>query len=72
MTLDKAIKHAEEVALRNEAICENAINIGVKNQTTKCANEHRQLAEWLKELQQYRELFGSPEEAEEVVRMIMV
>ena len=41
MTLDEAIKHAEEVA--EEKRCE------------KCGEEHRQLAEWLKELQQLRE-----------------
>ena len=41
MTLDEAIKHAEEVA--EEKRCE------------KCAKEHRQLAEWLKELKQLRE-----------------
>ena len=41
MTLDEAIKHAEEVA--EEKRCE------------KCGEEHRQLAEWLKELKQLRE-----------------
>lgn len=40
MTLDEAIKHAEEKA--DELGC------------TECANEHRQLAEWLKELKKYR------------------
>ena len=41
MTLDEAIKHAEEVAA--EKRCE------------KCGEEHRRLAEWLKELKQLRE-----------------
>ena len=41
MTIDEAIKHAEEVA--EEKLCE------------KCGEEHRQLAEWLKELKQLRE-----------------
>ena len=40
MTLDEAIKHAEEVA--EEKRCE------------KCGEEHRQLSEWLKELKQLR------------------
>ena len=40
MTIDEAIKHAEEVA--EEKRCE------------KCGEEHRQLAEWLKELKQLR------------------
>ena len=45
MTLDEAIKHAEE---RASLSCD------------KCADEHRQLAEWLKELKQYREMFNPP------------
>ena len=39
MTLDKAIKHCEEVA---------------KEKCDKCGEEHQQLAEWLKELKKYR------------------
>lgn len=38
MTLEEAIKHCEEKA------CDN----------TECALEHKQLAEWLQELQKYR------------------
>lgn len=37
MTLEEAIKHCEEKS----------------HGCDKCADEHRQLAEWLKELQQY-------------------
>lgn len=40
MTLDEAIKHAEEVA---------------NSQCSECGEEHQQLAEWLKELKAYRE-----------------
>lgn len=40
MTLDEAIIHAEEVA---------------NTQCDDCAKEHKQLAEWLKELKNYRE-----------------
>lgn len=40
MTLDEAIAHAEEVAA---ASCD------------ECGEEHRQLAEWLKELKLYKE-----------------
>lgn len=39
MTLEEAIKHAEEVA---------------SSSCGKCAEEHKQLAEWLKELNRYR------------------
>ena len=72
MTLDEAIKHAEEVAeaQRSNAhvyedmmvfkqsikhnteaeYCEESMN-----KCTECAEEHRQLAEWLKELKRLRE-----------------
>ena len=60
MTLDEAIKHAEEVA----DLCEyeaskydmsDSYESYVACQNGKCATEHRQLAEWLKELKQLRE-----------------
>ena len=59
MTLDEAIKHAEKVA----NVCESeaskydmtdAYENYVACQDGKCAKEHRQLAEWLKELKQLR------------------
>lgn len=40
MTLDEAIKHAEEVAERYGE--------------SECASNHKQIAEWLKELKQRR------------------
>lgn len=61
MTLDEAIKHAEEVAEENEKFCyKKGGKGGYFNEDTdwnniKCAEEHRQLAEWLKELKQLRE-----------------
>lgn len=56
MTIDEAIIHAEEIAEINENIAyntdsENWMDIA---QCEKCAEEHRQLAEWLKELKQYQ------------------
>ena len=60
MTLDEAIKHAEEIAEK----CEFDTDWGIGNHfidrsgvadIIKCAEEHRQLAEWLKELKQLRE-----------------
>lgn len=59
MTIDEAIKHAEEVA----DVCEfeaskydmtDAYESHVACQEGKCAEEHRQLAEWLKELKQLK------------------
>jgi len=69
MTLDEAIKHAEEVAEQNEedaviySNCKNhkknLYEIGLaenaEKKCCKCAEEHRQLAEWLKELKWLRE-----------------
>lgn len=46
MTLEEAIMHAEEVACSLET----------KDKCNKCAAEHRQLAEWLKELKELKEL----------------
>lgn len=43
MTIEEAIKHAEEVA---NSLC------------TECGEEHRQLAEWLKELKEYKKRYG--------------
>ena len=66
MTLDEAIKHAEDVAEEQEKLantyesfkdCGNpksSITSGHKK-CLNCAEEHRQLAEWLKELKQLRE-----------------
>lgn len=54
MTLDEAIKHAEKVAEEKE---EQAWEAQLQEEyiTCKsCAKEHRQLAEWLKELKQLR------------------
>lgn len=54
MTLDEAIRHCEEVAKENERIAfdlTTAFNMETikSKECKKCANEHRQLAEWLKD-----------------------
>ena len=56
MTIEEAIKHAEEVAEEKEKegklLCSSeAGSIGC----LECAAEHRQLAEWLRELKQLRQ-----------------
>ena len=48
MTLDEAIQHCEEVA---DTPC-------FTDEEARCYSEHRQLAEWLKELKAYREGAG--------------
>ena len=58
MTLDEAIKHAEEVADTKLQDAELSEIQGCYNNAKKCyacAKEHRQLAEWLKELKKLRE-----------------
>lgn len=63
MTNEEAIKHAEEVAKYREdeiPFIEQGIIDGYDfpydlEKCIKCASEHRQLAEWLKELKQLRE-----------------
>jgi hypothetical protein len=58
MTLDEAIKHAEEVAEDKKAQAWEAQlqeEYGKVKSCKECAEEHRQLAEWLKELKQLRE-----------------
>lgn len=56
MTLEEAIKHCEEVAEENERQAEALADFdgAVELQCLECASEHRQLAEWLKELKAYR------------------
>lgn len=55
MTLDEAIKHCEEVAEEQEKLCKvnDSFNFS-QPKWEECANEHRQLAEWLKELKESR------------------
>ena len=64
MTIDEAIQHAEEVAEEKEIDIENQNPLFPNNieECKKCAEEHRQLAEWLKELKLYREMIPSASE----------
>lgn len=56
MSLDDAIKHCEEVAEENQAIVDSCDYYGENMaKCEKCAEEHRQLAEWLKELKELKE-----------------
>lgn len=70
MTIEEAIKHCEEVTKEQEKAAtewhENQVrkcklipfaemDYTYENNCKKCAEEHRQLAEWLKELKQYKE-----------------
>ena len=57
MTLDEAILHAREVAVRNRKQYKNCPSdrTDIRHQTCEeCAEEHEQLAEWMEELKSYR------------------
>lgn len=57
MTLEEAIKHEEEIVKEEQYEYQECVAThdmeGAKN-CRKYAEEHRQLAEWLKELQEWR------------------
>lgn len=59
MTLDEAIKHCEEVAESEEQKYKewkgDYSHLKKIDSCLECAKEHRQLAEWLRELKAYRE-----------------
>jgi len=57
MTLDEAIKHAKEVALKmkRDATYNFPSLKGYYQRCDDCAEEHYQLADWLEELKQLRE-----------------
>ena len=55
MTLDEAIKHAEKVMVDNlEKTKDRNASDPIAINCFECAEEHRQLAEWLKELKAFR------------------
>ena len=56
MTIDEAIKHCEEVAEENEQMATYNLlcTESQENDCLECAKEHRQLAEWLRELKDLR------------------
>ena len=71
MTIDEAIKHCEEVAKGQDYLakrCDDASgytrshNEAIRTEEAKkhceCASEHRQLAEWLRELKRDREILN--------------
>lgn len=61
MTLDEAIKHCEEVAESKRKQVENddwEKGSLTERDCLECAEEHRQLAEWLKELKAYKETWS--------------
>ena len=59
MTLDEAIKHCLEVAEKEEQFCvQDDRSCLFQKSHAECAADHRQLAEWLTELKQWRRVYG--------------
>lgn len=59
LTLEQAIQHCEEVAkeLEEEAVKGCCDDSETMDKCIECADEHRQLTEWLRELKKYRTIF---------------
>ena len=60
MTLDEAIAHAERKAENNYALAgsyhtDEGVYLEEETRCRQCAEEHEQLAEWLRELKAYHE-----------------
>jgi hypothetical protein len=65
MSLDEAIQHCLEVAEQKETKAKYCFKTpwesdDIAKDCVKCAEEHRQLAEWLKELKAYRKSADVP------------
>lgn len=71
MTLDEAIKHAEEVAEENRNdVDEDILDLlycgdtkcieAYKSNCIACAEEHEQLAKWLKKLKEIKRILDAP------------
>lgn len=58
MTIDEAIEYAEAQAEKYELNSHKFECMDNISMFKACAEEHRQLAEWLKELKAYREKYG--------------
>ena len=55
LSIDEAIAHARDVAEEQRKACDLAWVLDNPNNIKKCAEEHKQLAEWLEELKDYRD-----------------
>ena len=61
-TLDEAIRHEMNIAEKQEELAKVCIAKRAKDDCLKCAVEHRQLAEWLKELKAVKDLIKQHDE----------
>ena len=67
MTLDESIRHCEEIAATNEKLCKRFHNAAQLQDYGKCADEHRQLAEWLKD---YKRLKSAVEDIKAEINLL--
>lgn len=56
MTIDETIKHCLDIADGQDKCADISVNEHAKERIRECANNHRQLAEWLTELKEARRL----------------
>ena len=56
MTLEEAITHCEEVVAKYEKQAANSMSKEGKEYNCECAADHRQLAEWLRDLKEAKRL----------------
>lgn len=56
MTIDEAIADNLRIAEGQDKCAEISVSEHAKERISKCATEHRQLAEWLKELKEAKKL----------------
>ena len=56
MTIDEAIKHCLDIADGQDKCADISVSEHAKERIRECANDHRQLAEWLTELKEAKRL----------------
>ena len=61
-TLNEAIRHAMNIAEKQEELAKVCVVEQARDSCLKCANEHRQLAEWLKELKDVKDIIRQHDE----------
>ena len=66
MTLEEAIKHAEEVAMNCDILADQSVVEQAEYYNRKCAAEHRQLAEWLRELKAVHDEIDDADDGDEI------
>lgn len=70
MKIDEAIKHCEEVMMENlENTKDRNASDPIAINCFECADEHRQLAEWLKELKAHREAWKNVEDRIKITKL---